>query len=75
MIDKNKIKKQVEKVMHDFIKELNKAEGVKKDFGIENDKSMRDKKNKDEDKDFRELMFENAPKKNEDFILMEKKHW
>jgi hypothetical protein len=75
MIDKNKIKKQVEKVMDNFIKELNKAEGIKKDFGIENDKSMRDKTKKEEDKDFRKLMFENAPKRNEDFILMGKKHW
>ncbi|MDD5086726.1 MAG: hypothetical protein PHV16_03145 [Candidatus Nanoarchaeia archaeon] len=75
MIDKTKIKKQIEKVMHDFIKELNKAEGVKQDFGSERDKSTRDVIKKDQDKDFRKLMFENAPKKNQDFILMEKKHW
>ncbi len=27
------------------------------------------------DRDFREIMFENAPKKNKDFIIAEKKKW
>ena len=75
MIDKTKIKKQVEKMMDDFIDELNKAKGVKEDFGSERDKSMRDNSRKEEDRDFRKFMFENAPRKNENFILMEKKHW
>ncbi len=68
MIDREKIKKQAKNIMDNFIKALDKAEGVKKEFGSERKDSMRAKIKKDKDPDFRKRMFKNAPKKRDDFL-------
>ena len=75
MIDREKIKKQAKNIMDNFIKALDKAEGVKKEFGSERKDSMRAKIKKHKDPDFRKRMFKNAPKKRDDFLVMEKKNW
>ena len=75
MIDEEKITKQAKNIMDNFIKALDKAECVKENFGSERKDSMRANIKKDKDPDFRKRMFMNAPKKKEDFLVMEKKNW
>lgn len=75
MIDKEKIKKQAKHIMDNFIKALDKAKGIKEQFGSERKDSTRAKVKKHKDPDFRERMFNNAPKKRDDFLVMEKKSW
>jgi len=75
MIDREKIRKQVKQIMDNFIKALDKAEGIQQEFGSERKDSTRTKIKKDKDPDFRERMFSNAPKKRDDFLVMEKKNW
>ena len=75
MIDREKIRKQAKHIMDNFIKALDKAESVKQEFGSERKCSMRAEIKKDKDPDFRKRMFMNAPKKRDDFLVMEKKDW
>ncbi|HHI04284.1 MAG TPA: hypothetical protein ENL45_01935 [Candidatus Woesearchaeota archaeon] len=75
MTNEEEITKQAKNIMNNFIKALNKAEGVKENFGSERKCSMRAEIKKDKDTDFRKKMFMNAPKKKEDFLVMEKKTW
>ena len=75
MIDKEKIRKQAKQIMDNFIKALDKAEDIKESFGSERKDSTRAKIEKHKDPDFRKRMFMNAPKKRDDFLVMEKKNW
>jgi len=75
MIDKEKIRKEAKHIMDNFIRALDKAECVKEEFGSERECSMRAEIKKDKDPDFRKRMFMNAPKKKDDFLVMEKKNW
>ncbi len=75
MINEEKITKQVKNIMNNFIRALNKAEGVKEEFGSERKYSMRANIKKHKDHDFRKRIFMNAPKKKDDFLVMEKKNW
>ncbi|OIO64173.1 hypothetical protein AUJ83_00105 [Candidatus Woesearchaeota archaeon CG1_02_33_12] len=75
MINEEKITKQVKSIMDNFIRALDKAKGVKEEFGSERECSMRAEIKKSRDPQFRERMFRNAPKKTDDFLVMEKKSW
>jgi len=75
MIDKEKIRKEAKHIMDNFIKALDKTEGIKEEFGSERKCSMRREIKKDKDPEFRKRMFNNAPKKRDDFLVMEKKNW
>jgi len=75
MISEEEITKQVKAIMNNFIRALDKTEGVKQEFGSERKYSMRTKIKKNKDHDFRKRMFKNAPKKRDDFLVMEKKNW
>ena len=75
MIDREKIRKEAKHIMNNFIRALDKAKGVKEEFGSERKDSMRVKVKKHKDPDFRKRMFMNAPKKRDDFLVMEKKNW
>lgn len=75
MINEEKITKQAKSIMDNFIKALDKAKGIKGEFGSERKCSMRAEIKKHKDFDFRKRMFKNAPKKKDDFLVMEKKNW
>ena len=75
MIDKEKIRKQAKQIMDDFIRALDKTEGLKNEFGQERKSSIREKTKSEKDTGFRKRMFKNAPKKKDDFLVMEKKNW
>ena len=72
--EKKEIKKQARSIMDGFSKKLLKIGKVPESI-IERGEG--DKEEKSEcDEDFsREIMFENAPEKNKDFIISEKKEW
>ncbi len=74
-IDQEKIREQAKKIMDEFIASLDKADGSGNLFGEEREQAMREKLVKKDGADFRKKMFENAPKKNDEFIIAEKKKW
>lgn len=74
-IEQEKIREQAKKIMDEFITSLDKAESAQNSFGEEREIAMRDKLEKKENPDFRKMMFENAPRKNDEFIIAEKKKW
>ena len=76
--EKEKIKKQAKGMMDTFSEKLSKVKEKVPEPLIERDEFERqesDEENTNTSEDFRKRMFENAPKKNKDFILMEKKKW
>ena len=70
----DEIVKEAKKIIDDFMKELDKVK-LDDDFGISRKKETRTEFEDDCDKEFRDLMFNNATKKKGDFILAEKKKW
>jgi len=73
--EKENIRKQAKNIMDDFSKKLSKAKGEIKEPFIERDKGER-KENEGKCSDIdKEIMFNNAPEKNKDFIIAERKTW
>ena len=73
--EKKEIQKQAKKIMDDFAGQLNKVkEQVREDF-VERGDGQREEISADCNKISRGIMFENAPKKNGDFIVGEEKKW
>jgi Asp-tRNA(Asn)/Glu-tRNA(Gln) amidotransferase C subunit len=89
--DKEDIKKQVDDILKSFSVKLSKIDGKIGESFIERDKFERTEGGKQEDGNHqrvlhnscnptgscfsRELMFKNAPDKNRDFIIAERKKW
>ena len=74
--EKGEIKKQAKDIMDKFSKKLAKVDKKISEPLIERDEFEREEKEDLEiDSDFRERLFENAPNKNKDFIIAEKKKW
>lgn len=75
-LDSEKIREQAKKIMDEFMTALDKAENNNLAFGEERQASTRAKMSKQgTENSFRELMFDNAPKKNDEYIIAEKKKW
>ena len=75
--EREEVKKQAEQIIDDFSKQLNKVKSKMGEPLIERDEFERGEdegEGKCEDLD-RGLMFENAPKKNDDFIIGEQGSW
>ncbi len=78
--EKEKIKKEAKSIMDSFSEKLTRIEKkLPKEDGIERPESEREEKEpacySECNKDFRDRMFNNAPEKNENFIIAEKKGW
>ena len=71
--NKEKIAKQAKKIMDDFKDALGKINSPE-EFGIEREIQLR-VKGDSLYLNFRERMLKNAKKKNDDFIIAEKKGW
>jgi Asp-tRNA(Asn)/Glu-tRNA(Gln) amidotransferase C subunit len=72
--EKKEIKKQVDSILQSFSKKLS---GIKKDIGesnVEREEFEREEDGESSELD-RDIMFDNAPEKNDDFIIAEKKGW
>ena len=62
--------------MHSFSKKLGKVDEKISEPFIERDECEREEVDRETmDEDFRKAMFENAPIKNKDFLIAEKKKW
>jgi len=72
--EKEDIKKQVQEILDSFSKKLSKIESKEEENDIERDKCEREEGG-EVLKISKEIMFRNAPDKNEDFIIAEKKKW
>ena len=77
--EREEIKKEAKSIMDNFSEKLSKVKDKISEPLIERDKFEReeasDDSKKTQDSDFRKRMFENAPNKNGDFIIAEKKKW
>ncbi len=74
--EKQEIKEQAKKIMDSFSKKLSKIDKKMAEPLIERDKGEREEGEGEKcDNEFRKIMFENAPNKNKDFIIGERKSW
>ena len=75
--EREEIKKEAKSIMDNFSEKLSKVKDKISEPLIERDKFEREEKSstKNVETDFRKRMFENAPNKNSDFIIAEKKKW
>jgi hypothetical protein len=73
--DKEDVKKQVDSILDSFSKKLSSLKEKVDESFIERDEFERTESDKKSCEISREIMFENAPDKNKDFILGEKGKW
>ncbi len=74
--EKEEIKKKAKSIMDDFSKKLSKIDkSVEDSSGLEYKEFEREEGESCESDLDREIMFENAPNKNKDFIIGEKGKW
>ena len=73
--EKIEIKKQAKLILNSFSKKLSGIDKNLKESFIERDKGEREEGEVKDDSFSRDIMFENAPNKNKDFIIAEKKEW
>ncbi|MDD5700178.1 MAG: hypothetical protein PHH00_03230 [Candidatus Nanoarchaeia archaeon] len=74
--EKEEIRKQAKSIIDDFSKKLSHIDkAMKKPIIERKEYERKEGEGKDCDNDFRKIMFENAPDKNDDFIFGEKKKW
>jgi hypothetical protein len=75
--EKEEIKAKAKQIMDDFAKKLEPVSGkIKEEPFVEREQGERQEGGGEEcDKGFREVMFSNAPKKDKDFIIAEKREW
>jgi len=75
-MDKEKVRKQAKQILDKFAKALEKVEDEKDiDFYVDREKSEREEGGGRECKDFKKKLLENAPEKNNDFVIVEKGDW
>jgi len=72
--EKEEIRKQAKRIMGDFSKKLDEVKSEIKDSGKDEMNFGREEGGKTAEID-RKVMFENATKKNKDFIIAEKGEW
>ena len=73
--DTEVVLEEIHKAIDDFSKKLAKIKQTPKKSKEKSSHERKEKNPKECDKKFREIMFENAPNKQEDFIVAEKKTW
>lgn len=74
--EKKDIQKQAKRIMDSFSLKLAGVDKKVKEPIVERGDGMREEKEGEEcDETFRKMLFKNAPNKNKDFIIAEKKGW
>ncbi|MBI4116811.1 hypothetical protein HY449_03650 [Candidatus Pacearchaeota archaeon] len=74
--EKERIRKEAKEIMDNFSKKLSRAEGkISENFVERAESERKEGEGKNPDNDFRRRVFENAPNKNADFIIGDKKGW
>ena len=74
-LDEEKIKKQAKAIMDEFAKALDKVGEISGDAGLEREETTREAEQSRPNKDFKERILKNAPKKSDGYIVAEKKSW
>ena len=74
-MDEEKIVNEAKKIMDDFMTALDKVNASEESFGSERDLNIREASESEYGKDFKEKILKNAPNKDQDFIIAEKKTW
>lgn len=72
--EKEQIKQEAKLILYKFAKAMSKVKEEEYNH-FEQDSGFREETKIEEDPEFRELFFKNAPKKNKNFIITEKKKW
>jgi len=73
-VKKEEIRKESKKLLDKFSKALDGIKSV--DVNVVRDEDRRvEEEGLEGDKEFRDVMFENAPSVNKDFLIAEKKTW
>ena len=74
--EKEEIREKIKAILEDFSKQLSSVENEAGESLIERGEFERPEGSVKPDESFsREIMFKNAPEKNEDFIIAEKGEW
>jgi|TARA_Y100000310_G_scaffold255183_1_gene262470 Asp-tRNA(Asn)/Glu-tRNA(Gln) amidotransferase C subunit len=74
--EKKEIKEEAKSIMDSFSEKLSKIDKKISESLIEREEYEREEGESNErDSEFKKIMFENAPNKNKDFIIAEKKKW
>ncbi|MEK6875619.1 MAG: hypothetical protein AABX30_02970 [Nanoarchaeota archaeon] len=74
--EKLEIQKQAKQIMSEFSKALEKIDQKTKEPFVKRDKCERDESDNEKPLEIdKDIIFENAPNKNKDFIVAEKKGW
>lgn len=74
--EKEDIRRQAKNIMDKFSEKISIIDKKISEPLIERENFEREEKGgKESDSDFRKRMFENAPEKNKDFIIAERKKW
>ena len=74
--EREEIKRQAKGIMDKFSEKISKVKSKIPEPLIEREEFEREEgEGKESNSEFRQRMFENAPRKNKDFILTEKKKW
>ena len=74
--EKEEIKNQAKAIMDSFSKKLERINKKTEEPIIEREKGERQEgQGKEPDEEFRKRILENAPEKNKDFIIAERKGW
>lgn len=74
-LDEDRIRTQAKAIMDEFVKALDKAGEISGEVGIEREHATRAAKKEKMDNEFRERMLKNAPKKDSDHVIAERKSW
>ncbi len=74
--EREEVKKESKKMLDSFSEKISRVGVFEREPVVKREESEREEKGGEESESgFREIMFENAPKKNKDFIIAEKKKW
>lgn len=74
--EKGEIKEEAKKIMDSFSRRLGKVDEKISEPFVEREEGEREEVDRETvDEDFRKKIFENAPIKNKDFLIAEKKKW
>lgn len=74
MTDMEKIRRNAKLIMDEFVSALERVDEIKADYGTERKNEVRKPENR-EFPGFKGKILRNAPRKNRDYIIMNKKSW
>lgn len=74
-MDEEKIKWQAKLIMDEFVNALGKVGEISGEAGIEREQATRTAKKGKPDNDFKERMLKNAPRKEGNHLVAERKSW